>query len=128
MSKLAQGQDRCVAWPIASDGEYSDAAVLSVADRIIEWVREHGVAFLVRNDKRAAVQWMWMSVKSALAHTLASKCPGLVPNHSQIVKLDTFPVEHCHRIACDVKNVTRHCPLPDFERAGGLRVPCLFAY
>ena len=60
----ARSRPLCGVRPIASDGEYSDAAVLSVADRIIEWVREHGVAFLVRNDKRAAVQWMWMSVKN----------------------------------------------------------------
>jgi len=108
--------------PIGSGGDYSSVVATSVADGIHEWEHKHRSAFIVGDDKRAAVQWL-KSVSNALAHAIASECRRLIPYRSQIVKLDTFPVEHCRSIVSDVEKVTWHRGPPvfrtePFKRAG----------
>src|SRR5262245_59723053 len=85
----------------------------SVADGIHEWERKHRSAFFVRDDKRAPVQLK--SVTNALAHALASECRRLIPYRSQIVKLDTYPVEDLRGIVFDVEKVTWHRGPPVFR-------------
>ena len=70
------------------------------------------MALFVRDDERVTVRWM--SVKNALAHPLAGKFHSLIPYRFQIVKLDTYPIAHCHGIVSDVKEVaTERWPLSD---------------
>src|SRR5262249_46713574 len=84
---------------------FSDGPVL-VADRQLEWERQNCLALFIRDDECATDRCM--SVKNALTHALASECRGLLPYRFQVLKLDTFLIEHCRGFVFDVEEVTRH--------------------
>src|SRR5262245_47379720 len=76
----------------------------SVADGKFEWEGENRVALFVRDDEGPTVRFM--PIKDPLAHGLASDLRSLNPYRFQVLKLDTFLIEHCRGFVFDVARQT----------------------